>query len=171
MNTDIIAMIGNLSRTLFSVQALITGLGYILGLMLMFKALMILKEIGDRRTNSSSQDSLFLPLVHFLAGAALIFLPSMVKTLSVTAFGTGNILEYVPYNPYKIQNSLGILIQTSGVIWFVRGTMLLVHGSEPGAKEGPKGLTFVLAGILAMNFQATYGGLNYIMNHFILLVG
>ena len=171
MNTDIIAMIGNVSRSLFSVQTLMVGLAYILGFLLMLKGMGILKEIGDRRTSGSSQESMFSPIMHFLAGAGLIFLPSMAKTMSSTVFGMGNILQYIPYNPYSIQNSLGILIQTAGVIWFIRGTILLVHGSEPGAKEGRKGLTFIVAGILAMNFQNTYGALDYMMTHFLLSLG
>ena len=170
MNTDIVAMLGNLSHSFFSVQRLITGLAYVLGFVLMIKGFDILRQIGDRRTSGSSQESLFSPLIHFIAGAGLIFLPSLLQTFSATAFGTGNILEYVPYNPYKIENSMGILIQTAGVIWFVKGCSLLVHGSEPGAKEGRKGLAFIVAGIFAMNFEGTYGALNYIMNHFLLLI-
>lgn len=154
-------MLGNLSRSLFPVQSLIAGFGYLIGILFMITAIMKLKKLGG----ASSQESMYVPIAYFIGGAALIFLPTMLTTLSDTAFGTGNILQYIQYKPYNVYNSMAILIQTAGLIWFVRGCVLLVHGSEPGVQEGPKGLTFIVAGILAMNFEGTYGMLNYAMDH------
>jgi hypothetical protein len=64
-----------------------------------------------------------------------------------------------------------IVVQTAGLLWFVRGCVLLVYSSEPGKQQGPKGLTFIIAGIFAMNFEGTYAMLNYIMNHLLSLAG
>ena len=63
---------------------------------------------------------------------------------------------------------MGILIQTAGLIWFVRGCTLVVQGGQPGAKEGSKGLAFILAGIVGVNFEYCYGVLSYIVSHLIL---
>ena len=114
---------------------------------------------------------MFGPVAYFLGGAALIFLPSTLTTISNTAFGYNNVLQYIQYNPYDIYSSISILIQTAGLIWFVRGCVLVVHGSEPGVQEGPKGLAFICAGILAMNMEYTYGALDYLMNKLLLLTG
>lgn len=169
--SDLVAMIGNLSRSLSSVEALISGLGYLIGILFMMTGMLKLKKIGDARASSGSHEKMFVPVAYFLGGAALIFLPSMLSILSNTTFGMGNVLEYIPYNPYSIYNSMGILIQTAGLIWFVRGCVLLVHGSEPGVQEGPKGLAFVAGGILAMNFEYTLAGVNYVVSHLLDLTG
>ena len=168
-NTDVVKMLGNLSRSLLPVETLISGFGYLLGLLFMITAITKLKKIGDARVGGSSQEKMIVPIAFFIGGAALIFLPSMINTLSNTVFGTSNILQYSSYNPYDIYNSMGFLLQTAGLVWFVRGCVLLVHSTDGGEKEGPKGLAFLFAGILAMNFQYTYGMVNYIMTHLLSL--
>lgn len=171
MNGDIVSMLGNLSRSLFSVETLVSGFGYLIGILFMITAIGKLRKIGDARANSSSQEKMFVPIAYFIAGTALIFMPTMLQVLSSTAFGSGNVLQYVQYNPYSVYNSMGIVIQTAGVIWFVRGCVLLAHASEPGVQEGPKGLTFLCAGILAVNFEYTMNMLNYIMTQLLNLTG
>jgi hypothetical protein len=158
---DLVTMMGNLGRSLFEVQALITGFGYTLGIVFFMVAIGKAKEVAE----SPSQGNKFIPLAYLGMGAALLYLPSTLDTLSNTLFGSGNVLAYTQtYNPYSIYSSMRLLIQTSGLIWFVRGCVLMAHASHPGEQHGPKGLTFVFAGILAMNFEATIGWLNYAMN-------
>lgn len=163
-NADVVAMIGNVSRSLSPVQTLISGLGYLIGILFVITAIMKLKKIGESKTGSSSQEHMFVPIAYLLGGVAMIFIRSTIEALSSSTFGVGNILQYMPYNPYNVYNSMQIVIQTAGLLWFIRGCVLLVHGSEPGVQEGPKGLTFIVAGILAMNFEGTYGALDYIVN-------
>ena len=57
-----------------------------------------------------------------------------------------------------------IIIKTAGLLWFIKGCMMLVHASEPGVqREGFKGMAFLFAGILAMNFDNTLGFLTWLM--------
>jgi hypothetical protein len=160
-STDLITMIGNLSRSLFPLQRLISGFAYLLGIAFFMIALSKLKKVSESR--GRSQESMFTPLAYMLGGAALIFLPTMVRTLSNTTFGVGNILQYSKYSPYDFYSSMRVLIQTAGILWFIRGTVLLVGSSQPGAKHGPKGLAFLFAGVLAMNIQNTINVLNSAM--------
>ncbi len=160
-NTDLVHMIGNLSQSLFSVQYLISGFAYLLGLLFFISALLKLKKMSGR----NSHEKIFVPIAYLLGGVAMFFLPSAMGTLANTTFGTGNILEYTSYNPYDIQNSMGLVIRTAGLLWFMRGCVLLVHASEPGIQHGPKGLAFLCAGVLAMNFENTIGFLNFVMGH------
>ncbi len=164
-DANLISMIGNLSQSLRPVESLIAGLGYLIGIVFIISGLTKLKKIGDAKANSSSQEHPHVPILLFIIGAVLLFLPSTLSVISNSAFGAGNILQYIQYKPFDVYSSMTIVIQTAGLVWFVRGCVLLVHGGEPGAKEGPKGLTFILAGVFAMNFEATYGILNYFMNH------
>ena len=163
MTVDIITMIGNLSQSLLKVQAMVTGLGYLVGILLFIVAIMKLKKIGDSRARGGSSEKMFVPLAYFIGGSALVFLPSAITVLSNTTFGNSNVLAYGSFNPYDILSSMTVLIKTAGVIWFVRGCILLVHASEPGVQHGPKGLAFLCAGILAVNFEATMGFVDYVV--------
>ena len=162
MSAEIITMIGNLSQSLVPVQALLSGIGYLVGVFMMITAIGKLKKVGG---GGGSQEKMFVPIAYFLGGSALIFLPTALSVLSNTAFGTSSILAYTQFRPYNIYSAMKVVIQTAGLLWFLRGCILLVHSSEAGAQEGPKGLTFLFAGILAMNFEGTIGILNYTLNH------
>ena len=161
-NIDIVAMLGNISRSLFPIQHLITGLAYLIGVVFFMIAIGKFKKIGESG-GRHSQEKMFVPLAFLLGGALLVFLPSGVNLLENTTFGAGNVLSYSNYNPYNIYSSMGLIIQTAGVIWFIRGCVLLVGASNPGVKHGSKGLAFLCAGILAVNFQGTAAFLNTVM--------
>lgn len=165
---DLVTIMGNIGRSLVPVESLIAGLGYLIGILFVIAALVKFKKIGASRGHSG-KESMFVPVAQLFVGSLLIFLPSTIQVLSNSTFGSGNILQYTPFNPYDIYSSMRLVIQTAGLIWFVRGCVLLVYSSEPGKQEGPKGLTFVIAGVLAMNFEGTYGILNYIMTHLLSL--
>lgn len=165
--TDLVTMIGNLSRSLYPVQKFISGGAYLLGILFFITALAKLKKIGDKRAQSSSSEKMFAPMMYMLMGAFLLYLPSIFHVMANTAFGVGNVISYTSYNPTNIYSSMGLLIRTAGIIWFVRGCVLVAHASEPGTQEGPKGLVFILAGILAMNFDNSIAAVNYIVSSLI----
>jgi hypothetical protein len=158
---DLITMIGNLSRSIFSVQRLLTGFAYVLGLLFIIKAIKEFKKFGER----SGQHKIGVPIVYLLMGSFLLFLPSVNDLLANTVFGAGNILQYAQYKSFDIQSSMGLIIRTAGIIWFIRGCVLLTHAGEGGAKEGPKGMLFLCAGILAMNFDNSIYYLDWAMGH------
>ncbi|MFA5959945.1 MAG: type IV secretion protein IcmC [Tatlockia sp.] len=158
-STDLVTMIGNLSRSLFSVQSLLTGLAYVIGMLFIMMALSKFNKIAVK----GSYERMLVPIAYILGGSVLLFLPSAYTVLSNTVFGANNILSYAKYNPYDIYSSMGLLIQTAGIIWFIRGCVLLVGASEPQVKHGSKGLLFLFAGVLAMNFQSTIAALNSAM--------
>ncbi|CEK09672.1 hypothetical protein [Legionella hackeliae] len=163
---DLVTMIGNISRSLFPVQHLLSGGAYILGIVFFITALTKLKKIGGGR---QSNERPFVPAAYLVGAAVLLYLPTGVSLMANTAFGTGNVLQYSDYNPYNIYSSMILVIQTAGLIWFIRGCVLLVHASEPGVQWGPKGLVFLCAGILAMNFQNTASMLAAIVNQLVQL--
>lgn len=167
---DLITIMGNISQSLGPVQKLLSGMGYLLGILLIMNGLIKLKKVGESR-GGGSQEKAFVPLVYILIGSLLIFLPSTIQVFSNTAFGVGNILQYSAVNPYDIKTSMIFLVKTAGLLWFVRGCMLLIYSSQPGSqgKDGPKGITFIIAGILAMNFEGTYGIINYLTNQLLSL--
>jgi hypothetical protein len=147
---DLIHMLGNISQSFIPVQSLMSGLGYILGLSMLISGFFRLTKI-----HKYSQERMAVPVSFILGGAMLIYLPTSVEVLSTTFFGTSNALEYTEYNPYDINSIMQVMIQTAGMIWFVRGSVLLIQSSEPREQHGMKGLVFVFAGIIALNFEMT----------------
>lgn len=160
---DLVTMLGNLSQSLYPLQRFISGGAYILGILFFITALTKLKTIGG----GHSQEKTFAPMMYFMFGAALLYLPTAISSLANTAFGVGNVLTYTDYNRANIFSSMGLIIRTAGLLWFVRGTVLVAHASQPGAQDGPKGLVFLVAGVLAMNFDNTIAMINSVLSHII----
>lgn len=141
---DLISILGHLSESLLSVQALITGLGYVIGVL--FVIIGVCKFAKPHQKTS-------IPMAYIFGGATLIFLPTSLEVLTMTLFGNTNLLEYSESNSDYFYSSMRVLIRTAGLIWFVRGSVLLVHAAKPGQQHGPKGLAFVIAGVFAMNHE------------------
>lgn len=159
--TDLITILGNISQSLYPVQELVSGFAYLLGIAMIITALKKLRQMGS----SGGGEKMMAPTAWLIGGVMLLFLPSSMKVFSGTVFGPDNILSYGHYNQYDIHHIISLFIKTAGVIWFIRGTVLLVHSSQPGTKFGGKGLLFIIAGILAMNFEATGSILNHLMDY------
>jgi hypothetical protein len=164
---DIVAIIGNVSQSLYPLQRFITGGAYLLGITFFIIAIFKLKKVVDHPVGRPSQEKMFAPMMYILFGAMLLYLPTAMDVMSNTVFGTGNILAYTKLNPYDIYSSMGLLIRTAGILWFVRGCVLVAQASSPGAKEGPKGLLLLFAGVLAINFDNTVSIINSFLSNMI----
>lgn len=165
---DLIGMFGNLSQSLPSINQLLGGLSYLLGLVFYLNSANKFKEILHE--SGGGHHKLGVPVAYFLAGSALFFLPSMIQALSNTLFGAGyNVLAYSSMNAYDIYRSIEMLVQTTGFIWFIRGCVLMAHASQPDQgqegtkKQGHKGFLFVVASLFAVNITATVKMLDYIV--------
>ncbi|NCT56156.1 MAG: type IV secretion protein IcmC [Legionella sp.] len=163
---DYIDILKNLRESLAPIQMMLTGLAYVLGFALMLIAFTKFRKIANAGHQSSSQEKLFVPVTYMGIGVGLIFLPSSFSVLANTFFGAANVLAYSAPNDYTELSIMTFFIQTAGVLWFIRGSILLAHASEPGVQHGSKGLTFIFAGILAMNFEATFEALNAMLDYF-----
>jgi len=167
-NFDLVRIIANFSNSLPSVQHLVSGISYLFGALFIINALSKVREIIEG--GQQSKTKMAVPACYFLAGVLMIYLPSTLQTFSDTLFGSSSALSYSNYDPYDIYSSMHVVIQTAGLIWFVRGCVLLAHASsssqgQEGSKgTGPKGLTFIFAGILAMNFNASMSMVDYILS-------
>lgn len=151
------------------IQHLVTGLAYVMGIGFAIKGLMALKALGESRTAMSSQGSFKEPLIYLLIASVFIYLPSGVDLILTTVFGSSNIMAFAPINSSNdaintifgagsvLGRSLVIIIQTIGIISFVRGWILIArsasHGQQPGGTG--KGLIHIFGGILALNIVLT----------------
>lgn len=170
-STDLIAMLANIGQSLLSVQRLLGWISYLVGILFILNGVLKLRSLSHSREHSSSKDKMFGPTAYFFFGGLLLFLPSSLRVFSSTMFGKSNILQYTPSNTHDIFNSMAVLIQTAGIIWFMRGCVILAHSSEAGQDEGRKGFAFLGAGLLAINFQDTMGALAYLIGKLEALTG
>lgn len=163
---DLVSIFVNLSHSLAPIQKLLTGFGYLIGVAFILLSLQRFHKIGDSRATSGSQEKMFVPALYFIIGVALIFLPSSFDVLANTAFGSSNVLAYESDTGNPLMDAIDFLIKTTGVLWFIRGSVLLAQASEPGVQEGPKGLAFLVAGVFAINFDNTVQSVDFAMNLF-----
>ena len=161
---DLVTILGNISQSLYPVQHLITGAAYMLGILFAMTAISKLMKIGGS-ASSSSKEHMYTPMMYLFIGAVLLYLPSALHVAANTAFGVGNVLTYATASSSSIYSNMGLIMQTAGMLWFVRGCVLVAHSSHPGEKHGPKGLAFICAGILSMNFDNSVSMLNSAMNY------
>jgi len=161
---DLIGILTNLRASLGPIQKMVSGFAYILGLGMVVASLMKFRKIAGSGHQQSSEH-VFVPVTYLVIGAGLLFLPSSLSVLSSTVFGSDSVLAYAGSNEATVQSVMTVFIQTVGMLWFVRGSVLLAHASEPGVKHGSKGLTFIIAGIFAINFESTFEVLDYTLSH------
>ncbi len=150
---DFVSIVENISNTLAPVQHLIAGFAYIMGIIFVIIGLVKLYKFNNI---GGGEEGMSPAMVYVFGGSFLIFLPSTLNALSKTVFGLDNILSYATPNPLDIISSIVLLIQTAGLVFFVRGCVLLITPSQSGGpKDGHRGIGFICAGILAMNFKTT----------------
>ena len=160
-----VAILTNIANTLEPVQKLISGAAYLIGLAFAIKALYSLKGYGEQRTMMSSNSSLKEPLAYFIVAGMLIYLPTGFQVMMNSTFGpNSSILAYdsSTMSTYFGQNSAAgkavtLIIQTLGLIAFVRGWVLIARSASQGQPPGGtgKGMIHVFGGILAMNIVGT----------------
>ena len=163
-SNNLTQIIINLSQALGPVQHLISGMAYILGILLIITAFGKFYTMASAPRGSGGGENAFSAYAYFLGGTVLLYTPTSFTVLTSSVFGQGSVLQYASTTPVDIVSAMILLIQTVGLVWFVRGCVLVVSSSQPGIQEGPKGMVFLFAGILAMNFETTAAVLSKIMS-------
>lgn len=163
----------NIANNVAPVQRLITGAAYLMGIGFAFKAIACLKQHGENRAASQS-GGLKEPLMYLMVAAVFIYFPTAESILLKTTFGYSNVLAYgslQTQNPTlntlfgptsSAGQSLSLIIQTIGLIAFIRGWVLISRSATHGQTQGgtSKGLMHIIGGILAMNIMGTLEVLN-----------
>lgn len=170
---DLTSIIANLGQNVNPLEKLVSGFSYLLGFMFVWLGLKKLRDIADARAQSGGGKSTFVPTAYIIGGSALFFLPTMYDVAMNTLWGSGSPIAYAPWVEQYIKNSgttpqaMTRILQLAGLIWFIRGIVLLVQSTHPGNQFGKKGLAFAVAGVLALNIEHTVmmmsNGLDYIM--------
>ena len=162
-------ILNNIANNMLPVERLLTGAAYLIGLSFAFKALYSLKIYGEARTMMSSNTSIKEPLIYLIVAAIFIYFPTGFQVMMNTTFGYSNVLAYGPVSSSNktmdslfgpdslIGRPLALIIQTVGLVAFIRGWVLIARSASQGQQPGGtgKGLVHVFGGILAMNIVGT----------------
>lgn len=157
VTTDAIQMLTSLSSSYPNITRLIYGVSYLMGLLLMFKSIWMFKVYGESRTMMSQQTSLRGPITLMCVASVLLWLPSGLHTMIMTAFGHQYVLQYTvsPTNPLGQTGMYALiyLVQIVGLIAFIRGWVYLAQGAGGGQSQHSTGkaLTHIIGGLLAVN--------------------
>ena len=119
------------------------------------------------------------PLYHLITGVLFISMPALIVTLNATIFGVGiqsadRIFEYAPatvglFTPgspaREMLTGIIMIIQFLGFVAIMRGVYLLNRAAQgdSGPTFGP-GVTFMVAGIMAMNFPVFVGAVEQLVS-------
>lgn len=167
---DQVDILTNIANTLIPVQKLISGGAYLMGVAFALKAVYTLKSYGEARSMMSSSTNIKEPLVYFIVAGMLIYLPTAFQVFMNSTFGYSNVLAYAPVNSNSqalntlfgsgsaAGRPLALIIQTIGLIAFIRGWVLIARSSSQGGQQPGgvgKGFIHVFGGIMAMNIVGT----------------
>ena len=163
-----IDILNNIAASMLPIQRMVTGFAYVIGIAFAFKAISSLKQYGESKTMMSQSTSMKEPMVYLFVAAMFIYFPSGLAVMLNTTFGSSNILAYSTADGNGLMNtlfgnnsmagrSLTLIIQTIGIIAFIRGWVLVArasaHGQQPGGTG--KGMIHIFGGLLAMNIVLT----------------
>ena len=159
---DWITMLENLAFSLVNVEKLVFGIIYLVGLGLLIAGLYGLAAFGMGRHADS--DEKFHSIFKILIGALFIFLPSTLKIMNTTLFGQGASLSYETYSGLTLYDAVKILVQVGGIIWFARGTLMLLSHDQSEREKSFKALVYILAGTCALNFNYFVSAVTFMIN-------
>lgn len=160
-------MLANFAQTIPNLMKLVTAIAYVMGMAMIVKGVLGLKQFGEARTMMSSQHELKGPLAAILVGAALLYLPSSVQVGLNTFWTNPNPYGYLQdkmSDPWSgiIQDGY-MIVQLVGTIAFIRGLLMLTHASGHHAQPGTlgKAMAYIISGVLCINL---YEFINVINN-------
>jgi hypothetical protein len=154
---DAATMLENLVSNVPQFMQLVTATAYVMGIYIMYKGVMGLKNFGEQRNMMASNQELKGPLILLATGAALMYLPSSVQAGLTTFWSDPNPYGYVTDATDEfsvLYQDAFLLIQLLGTVAFIRGLLVLsqLGGGAQGASLG-KGLTYIGAGVMCINLH------------------
>lgn len=153
-------VVARLSQNMPELVRTLTSFAYIIGTYFVILGVIEMKHFGESRGMMSQEHGLKKPLLYFFVGAALIYLPSSIKTGTDTLWGGANSLAYVPEvgNAFsELRGNAFVILQFIGLVAFIRGLVIMTqlggHGGQPGTFA--RGMTHIIGGILCINMYDT----------------
>ncbi|HEU5282024.1 MAG TPA: hypothetical protein VFU82_08615 [Gammaproteobacteria bacterium] len=148
-------MITNIATQLPQLMRFVTAFAYVMGMYLIFGAIMKLKQFGESRTMMSQSHELKGPLFMLVAGSLLLYLPTSVQVGLSTFWADPSPYGYLEDTDEwsGFMNNVYMVVQLVGVIAFVRGLVILSRLGERGGQGDSvgKAMTHIIGGIFCIN--------------------
>jgi hypothetical protein len=148
-------MLVNIGEQIPNLMRLITAVAYVMGLYCIIHGVILMKHLGEARTQMSHEHSISKPIAYLAVGAGLTYLPSTIQVGLSTFWVNPNPYGYLQMQSdwFQFINVCFLIVQFVGVLAVIRGLLLLKDiGGGHGQGQGPaKGLTHVIGGLLCIN--------------------
>ena len=159
----------NIASSLVSIEKLITGAAYLMGISFAIKAIYSMKKLAEAKSQMSDHGSVKEPAIYLLVAGMLLYFPTGFAVMMESTFGYSQVLAYAPIDTGSstlnslfgtgspFGSTLALFIQVIGLVAFIRGWILIARAASTGQPPGGtgQGLTHVFGGILAMNIVGT----------------
>ena len=159
---DIGQMMQNLKRDLPRIVKFIAAFSYVVGVWMIFSSLQELKAYGQMRVMMASNINVTGPLVRFVVGVFMMFLPGFINISMYTLwnYGAKDVLLYPSGTKAgweDVVEGVVALVRVIGYIAFIRGLVLMTRSARQGSPPGMMGkaITHIIGGILAVNIVGT----------------
>lgn len=169
---NVVSILPNLSSLLYIISLLMGILFVWLGI----------KAVAKRQEMGRNAGSWSGPITTIAIGAAFVALPGLQETLTTTFFATSESPEpsaIFAYSPStigmldaespggKLLEGIVAIVMFMGVIAIFRGLLMLNQAAQGGG--GPKtlgpGMTFCIAGAMAINFPLFVGAMEWFITN------
>lgn len=173
---DLLEIIARLAAMMKDFEFLFGALCLVLGLVFVIRGLMAAARRSERGPGGGGWSG---AIMMFATGALFFGFPALVGTLTRTVFGltappdAEAIFSFAPDTLGGVESnalrgvivSVTVIIQFVGLIGIARGLWLvnLSAQGERGAGAFGPGLTFMIAGALAVNFPAFVGAMERLL--------
>lgn len=157
---NLATMLTNFATAVPNLMRMVTAGAYVMGMYFVMAGVMGMKHFGEMRTMMSQEHGVTGPLVEVFIGAAMLYLPSTIRTGLSTfwvstepyAYLTGATDQYTTFI-----NACYSIIQLIGVVAFIRGLMILQKvGSGKGQQDTlGKAIAHIGGGVLCINMYNT----------------
>jgi uncharacterized membrane protein HdeD (DUF308 family) len=155
-------MLENVSDSLISVEYMVTGLIYIIGIGIFLGGLVELSKFG--MGHQSDPEEKIEAIIKIFVGSALIFLPTTFAVVKTSLFGQDNPMSYTNLKQRNFYDAMKILMQVAGMIWLSRGVLMIIGEKSKQQKKNFMALTYIAAGTMALNLEQTRSAVNYTLN-------
>lgn len=147
-------MLENIADAVPNLMRLITAIAYVMGIYIIISGVILLKHVGEMRTQMSHEHHISKPLIMIVCGAMLTYLPTAVQVTTSTFWKDPSPIAYQPSSDQYFQfiNICFIIVQFVGALAFIRGLIILSHAGAGGGQDSfKKGVVHIVGGILAIN--------------------
>lgn len=153
-------MLVTFSSSFPQIKKLVFGLSYLAGFWFIMSAIQKLKALSSPNAASMGQHAGRSAIIQLLLGAVLLALPSFVKMILFSLWGTESIMAPSGFSQgalsYSVEKAIVGLMQLLGYISVVRGLMILNKVAHQQSQETyGKGMLHIFGGILAINIMKT----------------